>query len=180
MAGEETGINEALAKAGIERLETDLGEYIIQLADEPPSHIIAPAIHKTKTKSPNSSTSITQSTVKLNGSRTLRRSLMRREVLRQGFLSADAGITGGNFPVAETGTVALVTNEGNGDLTNTLPDVHIVTAGMKVIPTLEDLSTMLRLLAKCDWPRDVRVHDDDDGPKRPNDQDGPMSTMLYL
>ena len=183
MAGEETGINEALANAGIERLETDLGEYIIQLADEPPSHIIAPAIHKTKDQitelfhkhhaKHGKTERVTDVAAIVNEA---------REVLRQGFLSADAGITGGNFLVAETGTVALVTNEGNGDLTNTLPDIHIVTAGIeKVIPTLEDLSTMLRLLARSATGQEMSVYTTMmTGPKRPDDLDGPSEHHVVL
>lgn len=102
--------------------------------------------------------------------------------MRQGFLSADAGITGGNFLVAETGTVALVTNEGNGDLTNTLPDIHIVTAGIeKVIPTLEDLSTMLRLLARSATGQEMSVYTTMmTGPKRPDDLDGPSEHHVVL
>ena len=183
MAGEETGLNEAIEEAGIERLETDLGEYIIQLADEPPSHIIAPAIHKTK----GQITELFHRHHAAHG-KTERVSDVAdivneaREVLRQGFLNADAGITGGNFLVAETGSVALITNEGNGDLTNTLPRVHIVTAGIeKVVPTLEDLSVFLRLLARSATGQEMSVYTTlMTGAKRHEDKDGPSEYHVVL
>ncbi len=183
MAGEEIGLNEALADATIDRLETDLGEYIIQLADEPPSHIIAPAIHKTKDQitelfhehhqKHGKTEPVTDVGAIVNEA---------REVLRDGFLSADAGITGANFLVAETGSIALVTNEGNGDLTNTLPRVHIVTAGMeKVIPTLDDLSVFLRLLARSATGQEMSVYTTlVSGAKRGEDQDGPEEFHVVL
>src|SRR5690606_39874934 len=128
MVGEEIGINGALEQAGLEVVETDLGEYIIQLAKEPPSHIIAPAVHKTRAQ-------ICQLFAEHHGSTAALREAPElvaeaRAILREKFLAADVGITGGNFLVAETGTVVLVTNEGNGDLSLTLPRVHIVLAGI--------------------------------------------------
>jgi L-lactate dehydrogenase complex protein LldF len=183
MTGEETGLNEALEKAAVTRLETDLGEYIIQLADEPPSHIIAPAIHKTKDQISDlfeihhgklgKTARVTEVADIVDEA---------REVLRDGFLKADAGITGGNFLVAETGSVALVTNEGNGDLTNTLPDLHIVTAGIeKVIPTLEDLSVFLRLLARSATGQDMSVYTTlMTGARREADRDGPNGYHVVL
>ena len=183
MAGEEIGINEALEAAAIDRLETDLGEYIIQLADEPPSHIIAPAIHKTK----DQITELFHTHHQAHGKTervTEVASIVNeaREVLRDGFLRADAGITGGNFLVAETGSVALVTNEGNGDLTNTLPRVHIVTAGIeKVVPTLDDLSVFLRLLARSATGQEMSVYTTlSTGPRRQPDLDGPEEFHVVL
>ena len=150
MVSEETAINTALENAGMEVIETDLGEYIIQLADEPPSHIIAPAIHKTKEqvselfhknhKQYGLDEKIDDRTALVAEART---------VLREKFLAADVGITGANFLIAETGQHILVTNEGNGDLSSNLPRVQVVMAGIeKVLPTLEDGACMLRLLAR--------------------------------
>ena len=183
MVGEEIGVNEALIEAGVEVLETDLGEYIIQLAEEPPSHIIAPAIHKTKAQ-------ITELFYKHHAvhGKTKRVTEIEdivneaREVLREGFLNADVGITGANFLVAETGSSVIVTNEGNGDLTNTLPRVHIVTAGIeKLVPTLEDTSTLLRLLARSATGQEMSVYTTySTGPKREDDLDGPEQFHVVL
>jgi L-lactate dehydrogenase complex protein LldF len=147
MATEEIHLNDALEAAGITPVETDLGEYIIQLAHERPSHIIAPAIHKTKGQ------------VAELFARELGRpdvpadpevlTAIARAELREKFLRADMGITGANFAVADTGTVVLVTNEGNGRMVTTLPRVHVAITGIeKVVPTLEDISTLLRLLPR--------------------------------
>ena len=146
MLSEEADLNRALAAAGVEPVETDLGEYICQLADEPPSHIIAPAVHKTRAQ-------IGRLFAERHGKPVLDEpeSMTKeaREVLRGHFLSADLGISGGNFLVAETGSLALVTNEGNGRMVTTLPKVHIAITGVeKVIATLEDLSTLMRLLPR--------------------------------
>eukprot|EP00119_Amphimedon_queenslandica_P017770 XP_019858189.1 PREDICTED: uncharacterized protein LOC109586445 [Amphimedon queenslandica] len=159
MVGEEIAVNEALEAAGFEAIETDLGEYIIQLADEPPSHIIAPAIHKTRDQvsdlfhlhhAPHGYERQTEPEALVAEA---------RSVLREKFTSAEVGITGANFLVAETGSSVIVTNEGNGDLTNTLPDVHIVTAGIeKVIPNLEDLSAILRVLARNATGQEASVY----------------------
>jgi L-lactate dehydrogenase complex protein LldF len=147
MLSEEAGLNQALTAAGVQPVETDLGEYILQINDnEPPSHIIAPVMHKNveevadlfaKTHHKPRKTDIPQLTREA------------REVLRNHFLTAEMGISGGNFLVAETGSVALVTNEGNGRMVTTLPKVHVVITGIeKVIPTLEDLSLLMRLLPR--------------------------------
>ena len=183
MVGEEIGVNEALEAAGVDVLETDLGEYIIQLANEPPSHIIAPAIHKTKAQitelfhkhhaKHGKSARVTEVADIVNEA---------REVLREGFLASDVGITGANFLVAENGAAVIVTNEGNGDLTNTLPRVHIVTAGIeKVVPTLEDVSTILRLLARSATGQQMSVYTTfSTGPKRREDLDGPDAFHVVL
>jgi L-lactate dehydrogenase complex protein LldF len=146
MLSEEADLNRALAAAGVEPVETDLGEYICQLADEPPSHIIAPAMHKTLAQ-------ISRLFAERHGAPALhepeRMTREARGVLRGHFLSADLGISGGNFLVAETGSLALVTNEGNGRMVTTLPPVHVAITGIeKVVPTLEDLSTLMRLLPR--------------------------------
>lgn len=183
MVGEEIAINEALESAGFEPIETDLGEYIIQLAKEPPSHIIAPAVHKTKSQ-------ITElfhehhARYGYTERQTEVPALVdeARKVLREKFLSAEVGITGANFLVAETGSTVIVTNEGNGDLTNTLPRVHIVTAGIeKVVPTREDVSTLLRVLARSATGQEMSVYTTfSTGPRRKDDLDGPSEFHVVL
>ncbi len=147
MLSEEAGLNQALEAAGIQPVETDLGEYILQINDnEPPSHIIAPVFHKRKEEVSALFARVHQLAAKTDIKAMTREA---REVLRPHFLSADMGISGGNFLIAETGSVALVTNEGNGRMVTTLPRVHVVVTGIeKVIPTLEDLATLMRLLPR--------------------------------
>jgi L-lactate dehydrogenase complex protein LldF len=183
MVGEEMAINEALEGAGFEPVETDLGEYIIQLAGEPPSHIIAPAVHKTKSQ-------VTElfHTHHSRYGYTERQTEVpaivdeARAVLREKFLSAEVGITGANFLVAETGSSVIVTNEGNGDLTNTLPRVHIVTAGLeKIVPTREDVSTLLRVLARSATGQEMSVYTTfSTGTRRSEDLDGPSEYHVVL
>ena len=144
MLSEEAGVNEALSAAGVTPIETDLGEYILQLADEPPSHIIAPALHKSKEEVAGLFQTHHHSPRKDDIPSMTREA---REVLRQHFLSADLGISGGNFLIAETGSGVIVTNEGNGRMVTTLPRVHVAITGIeKVIPNLEDVATLMRLL----------------------------------
>lgn len=150
MIGEEINLNEALEAEGFTPIETDLGEYIIQLAGEPPSHIIAPAVHKTKAQIVEL---FRQHHTPLGYTKTLETvpEIVNeaREIMRDKFLHADVGITGANFIIAETGSTMIITNEGNGDLSATLPKTHIVLASLeKVVPTLEDCSSLLRLLAR--------------------------------
>ncbi len=146
MLSEEADLNAAFEAVGIASIETDLGEYIVQLAKEPPSHIIAPAMHKSRDD-------VADLFVEHHGKprQTDIPALSReaREVLRQHFLTADMGITGANFLVAETGSAALVTNEGNGRMVTTLPRLHVVITGIeKVIPSLNDLATLMRILPR--------------------------------
>jgi L-lactate dehydrogenase complex protein LldF len=183
MVGEEVGVNDALEAAGLEVVETDLGEYIIQLANEPPSHIIAPAVHKTRGQ-------ISDLFHKHHAKYGLTERLVEvpdlvneaRQVLRQKYLDADVGITGANFLIAETGSSIIVTNEGNGDLTNTLPKVHIVTAGIeKVVPTLEDATTLLRLLPRSATGQQITSYTTlSTGPRRDGDPDGPDEYHVVL
>jgi L-lactate dehydrogenase complex protein LldF len=183
MVGEEIGVNEALQQAGMTPIETDLGEYIIQLADEPPSHIIAPAIHKTREQ-------ITALFKQHHARYGLTKPLETvpeivneaRQVLRQEFLQADVGITGANLLIAETGSTVLVTNEGNGDLTASLPRVHIVIASIeKVVPTLEDATVILRLLARSATGQEITSYTSFfSGPKRDTDLDGPEAFHVVL
>ncbi|MBC9072268.1 iron-sulfur cluster-binding protein [Thauera sp. CAU 1555] len=147
MLSEEAALNKALAAAGIQPVETDLGEYILQINDnEPPSHIIAPAFHKSKEEVAELFVR-THGKPKKSGIEEMTREA--REALRGHFLTAEMGVSGGNFLIAETGSVTLVTNEGNGRMVTTMPKVHVVITGIeKVIPTLEDFATLMRLLPR--------------------------------
>jgi len=183
MITEEAGINEHLEANGIEPIETDLGEYIIQLRDEPPSHIIAPAIHLSKEQVAD--TFVAEHTDfapdrDLTDPRTLLEEA--RAILRRKFIAADVGITGANMLIAETGTSVIVTNEGNGDLTQTLPKTHIVVASIeKVVPTLEDATTILRVLARSATGQEMAVYNTfSTGPRRPDDLDGPENYHVVI
>ena len=180
MVSEEVGLNAALSAAGITPVETDLGEYILQINNnEAPSHIIAPVIHKdkdeisdlfTRVHGTPRKTEITDLTAEA------------RQVLRSHFLSADMGISGGNFLVAETGSVAIVTNEGNeGMCTIMPPKVHVVLTGVeKVLPTLEDLATVMRLLPRSATGQSISNYFSLlTGPRREGDLDGPEH-MYYV
>ena len=146
MTTEETHLNEALERTGVEVIETDLGEYIIQLAHETPSHIIAPAIHKTKQQVAQLFTSELGSAPTDDIAELTRTA---RRTLRDRFAAADVGISGVNFGVAETGTIVLVENEGNIRLTTSLPRIHIAVMGIeKVIPRFSDLHVFLKLLPR--------------------------------
>ncbi|WP_018716815.1 lactate utilization protein B [Arhodomonas aquaeolei] len=181
MAGEEISLNEALEREH-ELVETDLGEYIIQLAKEPPSHIIAPAVHKTRAD-------ITRlfdehHHHRIDGPLRPAPELVAeaRQVLRERFLEADVDISGANFLIADTGTVTLVTNEGNADLGTTLPRVHIVIAGIeKLVPGTEEASTMLRLLGRSATGQDMSAYTTFlTGARRPDDPDGPDEYHVVL
>ncbi len=179
MLSEEAGLNDALAANGVEPVETDLGEYIIQLAGEPPSHIIAPAVHKSKDEVADlfarhhgqpRKTDIGEMTHEA------------RDVLRKHFVSADLGISGGNFLIAETGSGLVVTNEGNGRMVTTLPRVHVCLTGIeKVIPTLEDFATLLRLLTRSATGQTISNYVSVfTGPRRSGDRDGPEHMYFIL
>ena len=146
MTTEETHLNDALEAAGMQVVETDLGEYIIQLAHETPSHIIAPAIHKTKGQVAELFTSTLGSPPTDDVAQLTRTA---RATLRDRFAAADVGISGVNFGVAETSTIVIVENEGNIRLTTSLPRVHIAVMGIeKVIPRFADLDLFLKLLPR--------------------------------
>lgn len=176
MIAEEIGLNDYLEENGVRPVETDLGEYIIQLRGEGPSHIIAPAIHVTQDQV---AADFRRLHTHLDPNRDLSEPTTllaeARAVLRQAYFDADVGITGANFLVAETGSSVIVTNEGNGDLTQTLPKAHIVLASIeKVVPTLEDMATLLRVLARSATGQDMSVYTTvSTGPRRPDDPDGP-------
>ena len=160
MIGEEIAINDFLEQNGIAPVETDLGEYLVQIRHELPSHIIMPAVHLTKEQI---EADFRRVHTHLPADRNLEehQTLLTeaRVILRDRFLAADVGITGANFLVAETGTSIIVTNEGNGDLTQTLPRVHIVLASIeKVVPTLEDVSQLLRVLARSATAQEMSVY----------------------
>ncbi len=183
MIAEEIGLNDFLEDNGIQPVETDLGEYLIQIRHEMPSHIIAPAIHLTKQQVEADFRRVhTHLPPDRNLDEPTTLLAEAREVLRQKFLAADVGITGANFLVAETGTSIIVTNEGNGDLTQTLPKIHIVLATIeKLVPTLEDASTLLRVLARSATGQDMSVYTTlSTGPRRPDDPDGPAEYHVVI
>lgn len=183
MISEEIAINAHLEANGLVPVETDLGEYIIQLRNELPSHIIAPAVHLTKEQV---EADFRRVHTHLDAGRDLSeaRTLLTeaRTVLRGKFLAADVGITGANFLVAETGTSIIVTNEGNGDLTQILPKVHVVLASIeKIVPTLEDVSQILRVLARSATGQEMSVYTTfSTGPRRADDVDGPEQYHVIL
>ena len=183
MIAEEVGLNEYLEANGITPVETDLGEYIIQLRGEPPSHLIAPAIHLMKEQVAETFRGEHRS---LNPKRSIAeaRELCdeARAMLRPRFLAADVGITGANFLVAETGSSIIVTNEGNGDLTQTLPRVHIVLASLeKLVPTFEDAATLLRLLPRSATGQEFSCYTTfSTGRRRTGDLDGPEQYHVVL
>ncbi|MEY3951498.1 MAG: hypothetical protein RL320_300 [Pseudomonadota bacterium] len=147
MVSEEMALNDALRAAGVEPVETDLGEYILQINNnEAPSHIIAPVIHKDKEEISELFSKVHHKPPLSDISELTREA---REQLRPKFLRSDMGVTGGNFVIAETGSVALVTNEGNEGMCTIMPKVHVVVTGIeKVLPTLEDFATVARLLTR--------------------------------
>jgi L-lactate dehydrogenase complex protein LldF len=186
MVTEEIELNAHLAANGIRCLETDLGEYIVQLRRERPSHIVAPAIHVVKEQVAD--TFAAHHDAEALGGRSFDRSeapgLMAeaRAVIRRHFLEADVGITGANFAIAETGSTVIVTNEGNGDLTQSLPPVHIAVTGIeKIVPTLEDASTLIRLLTRSATGQEASVYTTfSTGPRRAEDPDGPEAFHVVL
>ncbi|MCC7428213.1 MAG: iron-sulfur cluster-binding protein [Alphaproteobacteria bacterium] len=183
MIGEEIAINAYLERHGIEPVETDLGEYIIQLRQEPPSHIIAPAFHLNK-EDWIEAFKAKHTELPPDRPMTERKALVdeARTVLRGRFLAADVGITGANLLIAETGSSVIVTNEGNGDLTQTLPRVHIAIASIeKVVPTLEDACAILRLLARSATGQEFSTYTTfSTGPRRAADPDGPAQYHVIL
>jgi len=179
MATEEIHLNEALERAGVTPVETDLGEYIIQLAHERPSHIIAPAIHKTKGQVADLFSREFKRRVEADPEVLTK---IARGELREKFLQADLGITGANFAVADTGTVVLVTNEGNGRMVTSLPRVHVAVMGVeKVVPSLTDLMVFLAILAKSATGQKLSVYTTlVRGPRRAGELEGPEEFHLVL
>ena len=179
MVSEELELNPVLESLGVEVFETDLGEYIIQLAGETPSHLVAPALHKSKED-------VAQLfTEKLGLPYTEDIEAMARaarELLRDKFLQADLGISGANFVVAETGTLVIITNEGNGRLCTSAPRMHIGITGMeKMIPSMQDLAVFLRLLPRSATGQRITSYVSMvTGPRRSDDEDGPEEFHLIL
>ena len=179
MVSEELHLNPVLESIGVDVYETDLGEYIIQLAEETPSHIVAPAMHKTK-EDVAQLFSQRLGLPHLDDIDSMARAA--REVLRDKFLEADLGISGANFVVAETGTLIIITNEGNGRLCTSAPRVHIGITGMeKVIPSLQDLAVFLRLLPRSATGQRLTSYVSMiSGPRRVDDEDGPEEFHLVI
>jgi L-lactate dehydrogenase complex protein LldF len=179
MTSEEIHLNPALEEAGVEVVETDFGEFIIQLAGERPSHLVAPAVHHTRE---SVARVLSQSLGRPLPDDPQALALTGRRVLREKFYRADLGITGANFAVAETGTVVLVTNEGNGRLTTTCPRIHVAVMGMeKVIPRWIDLPVFLKLLARAATGQTLSVYTTlITGPRRPGEPDGPDEFHLVI
>lgn len=180
MVSEEAGLNAALEAAGIRPVETDLGEYILQINDnEPPSHIIMPVIHKSKEQVSELFARVHGTAAKTDIVELTREA---REKLRPEFLGAEMGISGGNFLIAETGSVAIVTNEGNGRMCTTMPRVHVALTGIeKVIPTLDDLATLLRILPRSATGQAISNYVSLlTGPKHEGDADGPEHMYFVL
>ena len=180
MVSEEIGLNAALVRAGIEPIETDLGELIIQLAGEHPSHIVAPAVHKDR-----------REIAELFGrhfpdepySEDIERlTALARRVMRERFRTTRVGLSGVNVAVAETGTLCLIENEGNGRMSTTAPDVHIAVTGIeKVIARLEHLAPLLTLLTRSATGQPITTYVNlISGPRRPDELDGPREVHLVL
>jgi len=179
MTTEEIHLNEALEAGNFEVIETDLGEFIIQLLKQRPSHLVAPALHLRMPEirailSEDAGEQLPDDATELAG--------YARRRLREAFATADVGITGGNFVVAETGTVVLISNEGNARLTVTMPKVHIAVVGIeKVIPKLADLPVFLKVLARAATGQKMSVYTSMiTGAKRPDELDGPEAFHLVL
>jgi L-lactate dehydrogenase complex protein LldF len=187
MVSEEIELNAGLAAAGVEVLETDLGEFIVQLDDDHPSHIVMPIIHKNRhdvarlfRRRLNATDDEVADAPRMAG--------LARRVLRAGFLKADMGISGGNFGVAATGSVCITTNEGNGRLTTTLPRVHVAVMGIeRIVPTLDDLGVMLQVLGRSATGQHLTVYSNIlSGPRRHADDpaadesDGPEHFHVVL
>ncbi|WP_019449238.1 LutB/LldF family L-lactate oxidation iron-sulfur protein [Cupriavidus sp. BIS7] len=180
MVTEEMRLNQVLGEMGVQSIETDLGEYILQINDaEPPSHIIAPVIHKDKDEIADLFAKV-HNKPRLTDIPEMTREA--REVLRPEFLSADMGVTGGNFIIAETGSVAVVTNEGNEGMCTIMPRVHVAVTGIeKVLPTLEDLATVMRLLPRSATGQAISNYFSLlTGPRAEGERDGPEHMYFVL
>ncbi|WP_422657097.1 LutB/LldF family L-lactate oxidation iron-sulfur protein [Paenibacillus sp. EC2-1] len=179
MVSEELHLNKALESIGVEAVETDLGEYIIQLADETPSHIIIPAIHKNRYQiadllSKEAGETLPPDTSILAG--------FVRNKLREKFLDADIGMTGCNFAIAETGSMVLFENEGNARMVTTLPKTQITLMGMeRIIPSWTDLEVMATLLPRSATGQKLTVYMSGiSGPRRERDGDGPEEMHIII
>ena len=179
MASEEIGLNHALAEAGIQATETDLGEYIVQLAGTTPSHIIVPAVHLTK----EGIADLFRAKLGVDAPPDpIKLCAIAREKLREEFLSAEMGISGANFMVADSGTLVIVTNEGNGRMCTTLPPLHVAIVGIdKVVPDFEAVNVLLKLLPRSATGQKMSSYTSFiTGPRRTNDEGGPQEFHLVL
>jgi len=179
MTTEEIDLNERLEHHHLESVETDLGEYIIQLAHERPYHIVAPALHKTREQVADLLTD------RLGVPREIvieKQTMIARAVLREKFLAADIGISGANFLVADSGAVVIVENEGNARLTTSAPKIHIAVAGIeKLIPRAQDLAVFLKLLGRSATGQRLTVYTSFlSGPRRADEIDGPEEFYVVL
>ncbi|MDQ1910084.1 LutB/LldF family L-lactate oxidation iron-sulfur protein [Paenibacillus sp. GD4] len=179
MVSEEIHLNHHLEERGIEAIETDLGEYILQLAKETPSHLIIPAIHKNKGQiadifSEEAGEKLEPETKVLAG--------YAKQRLRNYFLEADIGLTGCNFGVAESGAITLVSNEGNGRMVSTIPKCHVVIMGMeRLVPTYDDLEVVLNMLARSATGQKLTTYTSMiTGPRREGELDGPEELHLIV
>ena len=188
MVSEEILLNPGLERAGVEVLETDLGEFVVQLAGDHPSHIVAPIIHWSKEEVAQ----LFRDKLHATGDQVAdvpQMTALARRVLRASFLRADMGISGGNFGVAATGSLCIATNEGNGRLTTTLPRVHVALMGIeRIVPTLDDLAVMLAVLGRSATGQKLTVYSNIiTGPRRPGagdaaagEADGPEHVHIVL
>ena len=180
MTTEEVDLNERLEHHGLESVETDLGEYILQLAHEKPYHIVAPALHKTRYDVAD----IFEKNLPAYPREVVveKQTAIARAVLREKFLEADIGISGANFLVADSGAVVIIENEGNARLTTTAPKIHIAVAGIeKVIPRAQDVPTFLKLLARSATGQLLSVYASFlSGPRRAGEIDGPDEFYVVL
>jgi L-lactate dehydrogenase complex protein LldF len=179
MATEEISLNAALGDAGIRSVETDLGEYLIQLRGEHPKHIIGPAIEMSEEEAAAALGQVEGAELPADPQQLLQAA---RRQLREIFLHADVGITGVNFGVAATGSICLVTNEGNGRLVTSLPRVHIAVMGMeRLVPTLDDLAVLLQLLPRSAGGQKLSVYTTlITGPRREPETDGPEELHVVV
>jgi L-lactate dehydrogenase complex protein LldF len=181
MVSEEIELNAALEQAGMRVVETDLGEYVIQLDHDVPSHIIAPIIHKTKEQVAETFRRELQAT-DADVADIPEMTAFARRMLRAEFLAADMGISGVNFAVADSGSLCLVENEGNGRLSTTVPRLHVALMGIeRIVPTAQDLAVALRVLARSGTGQALTVYTNlITGPRRADDPDGPSELHVVL
>ena len=179
MLTEELGANHAMEAAGLRVVETDLGEYIIQLAGETPSHIVGPVMHKTKAEIRDVFVRELGMTPTDNAEEMV---AFARKMLREDFLSADMGVSGGNFLIAETGSIGLVMNEGNGRMCTSLPRVHVALIGIeKIVDTVEDYATLTQVLPSSSTGQKMTVYTNIlNGPGRADEGDGPEHAYVIL
>jgi L-lactate dehydrogenase complex protein LldF len=179
MTTEELGFNEKLEDHHLEAVETDLGEYIMQLAHERPYHIVAPALHKTRYDVAD----LFQKKLGVDNETVIeKQTMIARKVLREKFLAADIGVSGANFLIADSGAVVLVENEGNIRLTTSAPRIHIAVAGIeKMIPRAQDLAVFLKLLGRSGTGQHLTVYTSFlSGPRRAEEIDGPDEFYVLL